>query len=211
MNVNYDIYIINNASGQNKTRKYVQLKQADPMTETELQKTIQSHCSLTKGDVAAVLTELHDIVIREFAMGRRVYIPGLGYFSMSAEIDALNKNSGKKITGKEIRLRRINFRPEKGIMSELKRSVCFVRTKRSSKSNEYTENQIVVRMKEYLRKNRFITCSIMRRMFGLTQYTAQKWLNLFVEKNVILKDGTRRFPIYFLNAKDEERSLTNAD
>lgn len=203
MNVNYDIYIINNASGQNKTRKYVQLKQADPMTETELQKTIQSHCSLTKGDVAAVLTELHDIVIREFAMGRRVYIPGLGYFSMSAEIDALNKNSGKKITGKEIRLRRINFRPEKGIMSELKRSVCFVRTKRSSKSNEYTENQILVRMEEYLRKNRFITCSIMRRMFGLTQYTAQKWLNLFVEKNVILKDGTRRFPIYFLNTKDE--------
>lgn len=203
MNVNYDIYIINNASGQNKTRKYVQLKQADPMTETELQKTIQSHCSLTKGDVAAVLTELHDIVIREFAMGRRVYIPGLGYFSMSAEIDALNKNSEKKITGKEIRLRRINFRPEKGIMSELKRSVCFVRTKRSSKSNEYTENQILVRMEEYLRKNRFITCSIMRRMFGLTQYTAQKWLNLFVEKNVILKDGTRRFPIYFLNTKDE--------
>ena len=203
MNVNYDIYIINNASGQNKTRKYVQLKQADPMTETELQKTIQSHCSLTKGDVAAVLTELHDIVIREFAMGRRVYIPGLGYFSMSAEIDALNKNSEKKITGKEIRLRRINFRPEKGIMSELKRSVCFVRTKRSSKSNEYTENQIVVRMKEYLRKNRFITCSIMHRMFGLTQYTAQKWLNLFVEKNVIQKDGTRRFPIYFLNTKDE--------
>lgn len=203
MNVNYDIYIINNASGQNKTRKYVQLKQADPMTETELQKTIQSHCSLTKGDVAAVLTELHDIVIREFAMGRRVYIPGLGYFSMSAEIDALNKNSGKKITGKEIRLRRINFRPEKGIMSELKRSVCFVRTKRSSKSNEYAENQIIVRMEEYLRKNRFITCSIMRRMFGLTQYTAQKWLNLFVEKNVIQKDGTRRFPIYFLNTKDE--------
>lgn len=203
MNVNYDIYIINNASGQNKTRKYVQLKQAGPMTETELQKTIQSHCSLTKGDVAAVLTELHDIVIREFAMGRRVYIPGLGYFSMSAEIDALNKNSGKKITGKEIRLRRINFRPEKGIMSELKRSVCFVRTKRSSKSNEYAENQILVRMEEYLRKNRFITCSIMRRMFGLTQYTAQKWLNLFVEKNVIQKDGTRRFPIYFLNTKDE--------
>lgn len=203
MNVNYDIYIINNASGQNKTRKYVQLKQADPMTETELQKTIQSHCSLTKGDVAAVLTELHDIVIREFAMGRRVYIPGLGYFSMSAEIDALNKNSEKKITGKEIRLRRINFRPEKGIMSELKRSVCFVRTKRSSKSNEYTENQILVRMEEYLRKNRFITCSIMHRMFGLTQYTAQKWLNLFVEKNVIQKDGTRRFPIYFLNTKDE--------
>lgn len=203
MNVNYDIYIINNASGQNKTRKYVQLKQADPMTETELQKTIQSHCSLTKGDVAAVLTELHDIVIREFAMGRRVYIPGLGYFSMSAEIDALNKNSEKKITGKEIRLRRINFRPEKGIMSELKRSVCFVRTKRSSKSNEYTENQILVRMEEYLHKNRFITCSIMRRMFGLTQYTAQKWLNLFVEKNVIQKDGTRRFPIYFLNTKDE--------
>ena len=203
MNVNYDIYIINNASGQNKTRKYVQLKQADPMTETELQKTIQSHCSLTKGDVAAVLTELHDIVIREFAMGRRVYIPGLGYFSMSAEIDALNKNSEKKITGKEIRLRRINFRPEKGIMSELKRSVCFVRTKRSSKSNEYAENQILVRMEEYLRKNRFITCSIMRRMFGLTQYTAQKWLNLFVEKNVIQKDGTRRFPIYFLNTKDE--------
>lgn len=174
MNVNYDIYTINNASGLNKTRKYVQLKQADAMTKAKLQETIQNRCSLTKGDVAAVLTELHDIVIHEFTMGRRVYIPGLGHFSLSAEIDTLGKGSEKKITGKDIRLRGINFRPENGIMSELRSSISFVQTKHSSQSNKYAESQLVARMQEYLHENRYITCRIMRQMFGLTQYTAQK-------------------------------------
>ena len=84
MELKYDIYTLNNARAQEKSAKYVRIVQHEPMTEKQLQEKIQSRCSLTKGDVAAVLAELHDLMVEEFSMGRRFYIPEIGYFSMSA-------------------------------------------------------------------------------------------------------------------------------
>ena len=34
--------------------------------------------------------------------------------------------------------------------------------------------------------------------FGLTPYMAQKWLNHFCEKGIMVKEGTQHAPIYFL-------------
>lgn len=84
MELKYDIYMLNNAQGTGEKRQYVRIVQHEPMTEKQLQEKIQSRCSLTKGDVAAVLAELHDLLVEEFSMGRRFYIPEIGYFSMSA-------------------------------------------------------------------------------------------------------------------------------
>ena len=86
MELKYDIYMLNNAQGTGEKRQYVRIVQHEPMTEKQLQEKIQSRCSLTKGDVAAVLAELHDLLVEEFSMGRRFYIPEIGYFSMSASL-----------------------------------------------------------------------------------------------------------------------------
>lgn len=43
---------------------------------------------------------------------------------------------------------------------------------------------------------RILTSRVMQIEFGMTQYSAQKWLNLFVEKGLIVKDGTHHSPIY---------------
>ena len=56
----------------------------------------------------------------------------------------------------------------------------------------------ISKIKEYLEENRFITTRALRLLFGLTQYTAQKWLKYFCEKGIMVKDGTRHSPIYFL-------------
>ena len=107
MDLKYDVYTITNAEGSGEERKYVRLKQYEAMTAHELEATIQQRCSLTKGDVAAVLSELHDIVVSEFSMGRRVYIPELGYFSLAVNLEMPADKPNKKITGKEVRLRGI--------------------------------------------------------------------------------------------------------
>ena len=67
MDLKYDIYSISNAAGSGEQRKYVRLQQQEAMTASELEATIQNRCSLTKGDVAAVLKELHDIAVQEFS------------------------------------------------------------------------------------------------------------------------------------------------
>ena len=143
MELKYDIYTLNNAQGTGEKRQYVRIVQHEPMTEKQLQEKIQNRCSLTKGDVAAVLAELHDLLVEEFSMGHRFYIPEIGYFSMSASLEMPEENPDKKITGKEVRITGINFRPEEKLMKEVQRNVHFVRSLYSNQSTKYSagENQ----------------------------------------------------------------------
>ena len=199
MDLKYDVYTITNAEGSGEERKYVRLKQHEAMTASELEATIQQRCTLTKGDVAAVFTELHDIVVSEFSMGRRVYVPQLGYFSLAVNLEMPEDKPDKKITGKELRLRGINFRPEAGLLQEIERNIHFVRSEYSSRSNFFTEEKLWARLQEFFKENRYLTVSLMRMKFGLTRHMAQKWIDHFIAKGLLVKDGTPRSPIYFLN------------
>lgn len=67
--------------------------------------------------------ELHDIVVSEFSMGRRVYVPQLGYFSLAVNLEMPEDKPDKKITGKELRLRGINFRPVGGLLREIEKEL----------------------------------------------------------------------------------------
>ena len=176
MELKYDIYMLNNAQGTGEKRQYIRIVQHEPMTEKQLQEKIQSRCSLTKGDVAAVLAELHDLMVEEFSLGRRFYIPEIGYFSMSASLEMPEENPDKKITGKEVRITGINFRPEGKLMEEVQRNVHFVRSRYSNQSTKYSEEKMLENIKEYLQKNRYITTRILRILFGLTPYMAQPFL-----------------------------------
>ncbi len=199
MKLKYDVYTLANSQGTGEERKYVRLKQQQAMTAAELRATIQDRCSLTKGDVAAVLSELHDIAVQEFAMGRRFYIPEIGYFSLSMSLEMPEDKPDKKITGKEVRLRGINFRPEASFLKEVGRNVRHViRSEYTSQSRQFDEQKLWARLQAYLQEHRYVTIRIMRMEFGLSRYTAQKWLDLFIAKGLIIKDGTPRSPIYFL-------------
>ena len=198
MELKYDIYTIKNAVGSGESRQYVRLVQYEPMDEKQLQTKIQNKCSLTKGDVAAVLAELHDIAVEELANGNRLFIPGIGYFSLSASLEMLEDKPEKKITGREVRITGINFRPEATLLREVQRCVHFVRSRYSSQSTQYTEEKMLAKIKDYLQDNRYITSSIMRMQFGLTRYTTDKWLKLFCDKGILVKDGPPHSPIYFL-------------
>lgn len=172
MDLKYDVYTITNAEGSGEERKYVRLKQHEAMTASELEATIQQRCTLTKGDVAAVFTELHDIVVSEFSMGRRVYVPKLGYFSLAVNLEVPEDNPDKKITGKEVRLRGINFRPEAGLLQEIDRNVHFIRSEYTGRSNVFTEKKLWTVLQEFFQENRYLTISLMRMKFGLSRHMA---------------------------------------
>ena len=198
MELKYDIYTIKNAAGSDEDRQYVRLMQYEPMDEKQLLAKIQDWCTLTKGDVAAVLAELHDIAVSELTGGNRMFIPGIGYFSLSASLEMPEDKPGKKITGREVRITGINFRPEATLMQEVQRGVHFARSRYSSQSTQYTEEKMLAKIKDYLQDNRYITSRIMCMQFGLTRYATDKWLKLFCAKGILVKDGTPHSPIYFL-------------
>lgn len=198
MDVKYDVYTLQNARGEGEERTYVRLQQAPVMRQEQLLDYVQKHCSLTRGDVAAVLAELHDLFVHEFSQGHRVYLPEIGYFSMSAGLEMPEDHPDKKITAREVRLTGINFKPEASLMQDVQEQVHFVRSRYSSQSTRYTSKQLLKLVRKYLDENRYITCRMMRTQFGLTQYMAQKWLDHFCEEGILVKDGTKRSPIYFL-------------
>ena len=198
MQLKYDLYTINNAMGSGKSRQYVRLILREPLTARELETAIEKRCSLTKGDVAAVLTELRDLCVQAFIEGRRFYIPEIGYFSLAASLNVDDNNADRKVTGHDVRIAGINFRPEASLVKEVSQGVRFVRTKHSNQSSQYTEHQMSEQVRAYLKEHGYITCKIMRTQFGLTQYLAQKWLNRLCNAGVIAKGGVPRFPLYVL-------------
>lgn len=117
---------------------------------------------------------------------------------MSASLEMPEENPAKKITGKEVRITGINFRPEEKLVKEVQRNVHFVRSRYSNQSTKYSEEKMLTKIKEYLQENRYITTRIMRILFGLTPYMAQKWLTHFCEKGIMVKEGAQHAPIYFL-------------
>lgn len=198
MQLKYDLYTINNAMGSGKSRQYVRLILREPLTARELETAIEKRCSLTKGDVAAVLTELRDLCVQAFIEGRRFYIPEIGYFSLAASLNVDDNNADRKVTGHDVRIAGINFRPEASLVKEVSQGIRFVRTKHSNQSCQYTEQQMSEQVRAYLKEHGYITCKIMRTQFGLTQYLAQKWLNRLCNAGVIAKGGVPRFPLYVL-------------
>ncbi len=202
MKLKYDVYAINNATGSGEKRPYVRIVQHEPMTAKQLQEKIQNRCSLTKGDVAAVLAELHDICVSELQSGRRFYIPEIGYFSLSASLEMPEEKPDKKVTGKEVRLSGINFRPEANLLQEVQSGLHFERSRYSNRSTVYTEEKLLAKVKDYLQENRYITSHVMRIQFGLTNYTAQKWLKHFCQQGILMKEGALRSPIYVLGAAE---------
>lgn len=165
------------------------------MTAQQLEHLIQDNSTLKKGDIEATLSELRELMVRELSQGHRFYIPNVGYFSLSVKLDADGK-AVEKVSGGDLRLHNINFRPEASLLQEVGSKVRFRRARLTSKSVVYEEKQLLSLLMDYLSANHFITCRTMQRQFRLRETAARKWLKRFVEQGVIRREGARNAPVY---------------
>lgn len=177
---------------------YIQLRNNKAMTTDELAKEIQEACTVTPSDVKAVMAEICHIAIRELSSGNRFYLPEIGYLSLSVGNTPPSLKPNGKITGKDIYLRNINFKPEKKFLREVQKKVRFAKSDYSTLSAKYTEETLWPRVEEYLSSHRYITRREMCSEFSLSEYKAKQWLDRFVESGKLTKEGTRHQPLYFL-------------
>jgi len=202
MAIKYEIHTIANSQGSGENRKFVRLQDNPPMTSKEIEKHIEQACSLTRGDVQAVMTALHDLIVTELKHGARFYIPEVGYLSLSVTTELPEGRPMEKVKGNDIRLRNINFKPTAELLSEVARGMKFERSKYSTKSAKYTEEQLWKKIEEFLSSNDYICRRDLEFHFHLRQQTALNWLKTFTEKGLLVKKGARNAPIYFLAAKE---------
>lgn len=195
MSINYEIHTLSNSQGTGAERHFARIFEGSPMTAQQLERLIQDNSTLKKGDIEATLSELREQMVRELSQGHRFYIPNVGYFSLSVKLDADGK-AVEKVSGKDLHLHNINFRPEASLLQEVGSKVRFRRARLTSKSVAYEEKQLLSLLMDYLAANHFITCRTVQRQFRLRETAARKWLKRFVEQGVIRREGARNAPVY---------------
>lgn len=206
MEVKFEIGTLNNAQGKGNQRKFIRLQQEEPMTDDELASAIEHECTLSRADIKAVFEALRYHVAGSLSSGRRFHIPKLGYFSLAASLTNPEEQSTnpkeqvqqRKITGKDIFLRGINFQPEDSLTTELRQGISFTQAKYTGQSVAYLPDELWGKVSEYLSTHRYLTCRIMRSTFGLSERKARQWLALFVQQGRLTKEGTPHRPLYFL-------------
>lgn len=200
MRINYEIQSIKNSKGEDKEQKYVVLRSSNPLTDEEMEERIEASCTLTKADIRGVLTALRELAADQLSQGNRFHMPGIGWLSVSAGVKRDALEPGQKITGKDIFLSRIRFRPEAKFFNEVSRDVKFKREKDSSKPKEYDEEGLKRLLTDYFTRNEFLTSSVMQHDLGLSRYTTDKWLGKLVADDFLRKTVVKR-NIYYMLAK----------
>lgn len=203
MNIKYNIQSIKNAQGNGKDREFVRLYENGPLSPRQLEEHIRNHTSLTLGALHGVLDTLGDCMAHALSEGTRFHLPGIGYFSLGARLDKPDSAADGKIRGNQIKVDGIKFRPEARLLARVKRNARFERARYSTRSRQYTEAELLAKIKDYLATNSCITRRILEMEFKLRETAALKWLRHFTETGVLIKDGTSNAPIYLLNPQAE--------
>lgn len=198
MSIKYEIHSIKNSQGTGEERYFARIFEHEPMDAKHLKRHMQASNSLAEGSIEAVLTALREHMIHELSNGNRFYIPSIGYFSLSVDLDMPEEKSIDKVRGDYISVRNIKFRPDAAMLKEVRSNARFERAGFSSKSSEYTEQEMLDRIREFFAVNHCITRRDLETEFGLRQSAALKWLRHFVETGVLKKEGARNSPVYFL-------------
>lgn len=197
MAIRYEIHNIENSEGTGKERQYVQIMKTRGLTPRRLAEAIQNMSSATEGDVQSVLSALTYFARRELAQGGRFHLPGIGYLSLSVGFKEPPEKMDKKLTARQLRVRGINFRPEKRLLEGVREDTAFEKSERSTLSAQYAADELWQRVESYLSENLYLTRRQMMIQFGLSLYKAKQWLALFVEQGKLTKQGSRAQVLYF--------------
>lgn len=111
MNIKYEIHSIKNSNGKGEERHYAHLHEGTAMNADQLESHIEESCSLTKSDMEATLSALRAAMIRELSQGKRFYLPSIGSFSLSVDLNLPEGKPIEKMRGDYISVRNLNFRP----------------------------------------------------------------------------------------------------
>lgn len=198
MAIKYEVHNIENSQGKGTARPFIRLRQGRAMTADELADKLAASSTLTAADMKAVMSELCHYAKEELSVGHRFYLPEIGYLSLSVSNTPPEEKADGKLTGNDVYLRNIDFRPEAKFLNEIRRKVRFEKSEYSTLSKRYTEEELWQKMEAYLVENQYLTRSLICSCFGLSRYMAVRWLAHFMALGKLVKRGTQHQPLYFL-------------
>ena len=170
-------------------------------TTDELRRHIQEYCSLTETDVLAAIESFSHFGGHERGGGRAGALGGRRcVFSIHIRSAPVTLETKRKST--KVKLKNITFRPDKALRSEIGVLKVKPLKLRNLTKKRLTDDEVKQKVVEYLRKNEFITRSVVQSICGMTRTTATRQIRRLCEENVLVNKGLQKQPIYFLKGKE---------
>ena len=204
MAIDYSIRALKNFNGEGLNWKYVKADMQKPMSQEKLEQQIAANCTVTPSDIRAVLASLYEVAADELAAGRMFHIPEIGSLSLKIAVDNPDQYQFDKVSGKDIRVKNILFRPEKKFLDQVKKNSTFTRSSSYHESKDYTVEDVKKMIVEYTRNSPLITTRVMNLEFGIRKTRALKFLKYLVDTGFLIKYGPANSPVYMLA---KERSI----
>lgn len=179
---------------EEKEKYHARVVRSHTVDINDIVNNISKRCTLSKGDIRAVLDELGDELVYNLCEGDRVCLPGIGYFylSLSAPKDADPKTTRSQSIG----IKAVEFRADSILKNSLENRARFERSDikvHSSRLNIYEIDALLV---DYFYENDFLTRTRFERLCGFTKTTAQRHLQRLLDEGRLVNVNTLHNPIY---------------
>lgn len=195
MPILFDFYVSPSNSGKGEKEKYhARVVRSHTVPINDIVNNISKRCTLSKGDIQAVLDELGDELVYNLCEGDRVHLPGIGYFylSLSAPKDANPKTTRSQNIG----IKAVEFRADSILKNSLESHAQFERSDIKVHSSRLASYEIDTLLVDYFHKNEFLTRIKFEKLCGFTKTTAQRHLQRLVDESKLVNVNTRHNPIY---------------
>lgn len=195
MPILFDFYVSPSDSEKEEKEKYhARVVRSHTVQIDDIVNNISKRCTLSKGDIRAVLDELGDELVYNLCEGDRIYLPGIGYFylSLSAPKDANPKTTRSQNIG----IKAVEFRADSILKKGLENHSQFERSDIKVHSSRLDSYEIDTLLVDYFHKNEFLTRIKFEELCGFTKTTAQRHLQRLVDESKLVNVNTRHNPIY---------------
>ncbi len=194
MPAEYGVYKTPSPDGDKEGDNYhVRLISGGTITTKKFAKEIEVSTSMTKGDVKGLLASISQLLSGYLADGKRVHIEGLGYFQLAITAPAFKDPS--KMRGDYIRVKGINFFPEKELMDNFK-DINFKKATNKKHSDKLTNKDIENLLSNYFKSHSYMKRADFQYLCGFTKTTALRHIRILVNNNILKANGNRNSPLY---------------
>lgn len=197
MSIKFDLYKNPEKEGIVAPKLHAKVITKDVMTTKNLRDKINSKCTVSPADVAAVLTALNSEMFEALSDGYSLHLEGIGHFSLSLKC-APDVNP-KHVSASDISVKGIRFSPDKEFLEKFK-TVEFERLKDASRHSENIGmSEILEKLDTYFKENQFMRRLDFEKLTGFTKSKAIRTLKQLVEDGVLKNAGTKQMPMYINN------------
>lgn len=195
MPILFDFYVSPSDSEKEEKEKYhARVVRSHTVQIDDIVNNISKRCTLSKGDIRAVLDELGDELVYNLCEGNRVYLPGIGYFYLS--LSTPKEADPKTTRSQSIGIKAVEFRADSVLKTSLENHAKFERSDIKVHSSRLNIYEIDALLEDYFHKNEFLTRIKFEKLCGFTKTTAQRHLQRLMDEGRLVNVNTRHNPIY---------------